>query len=653
MTREYWGAGDADKLVSHLQSKINRTTGQNSGSSTLYDVVSKASVRNEFAYYSNIITPQDAQSSLQYAGDMGELVKMNIPLARTYVRQFCSLITKERINIEAIVDINDVNPTQTAKIGKALANNLVDKQKIDLKQLKLAEKTCLSGISFLSCIWDENAGVLVTQNFDGSPVYSGDNKILVSSLHEVTFDYYNEDWDAQSWVVIAEPVNRYDLAAVYPDQAQAILNAPSVNESTMLSKQQLWTGSTYDSDTIYKYHFYHKRSPAVPSGRNICFVDGGVDNVLKDNVYNKDYLPINSVIFEQIDNTGLGYPFMSSLLPAQEMIDSTLSTIASNQSALGVNIVAYPEGQDMGVNDISKGLKFLPYKPMPIPNGGLPQSLQLSRVDGQFFQFSSTLQGLMQDISMLNSTMRGSPPPNVSSGAMAATLIATSMEFLTPASGAINLALERVLTYAIQNYQDFGNEAHLVEIVGDNNLAKIQAFKKEDISKISRIKLRRQSALMQTTSGRMALGESLLKNGIGDAKKFVNLVEGAPVDSLYSDNYDEEAAVKSEIDAIFEGKPIAPQLSQNHPKYIQAYKSLLDNPHFIVNSNLVGGVIDLMRERLKMESLLQQDSQLFTILRGQPPPAPVTNVQNPQGLAQQTPDYAAPSAPAQPLPIPV
>lgn len=663
--RKYWAADSVDKLVSYLIGQIRRTSESSGGYSTLYDITVKAGIRNMMSYYSPIMTSTDTYTSLGFSGDKGELVLMKVPLARTYVRQFVSLVTKDRLSFEALVDVKDQNPIDTAKLGKALANHMVEKNRLDDLRVNATEKAAVTGNAFYSVIWDPDAGEEYDADEEGNIIKTGENVFNVHPLWEVTYDF-NVDFNNLKWVCIAFKKNRWDLAAKYPDLESDILNAPDVNQALQLTQANLWRNTQQTTDFIYEYHFFHIPTPAVPQGRHVAFVSEKAVTI--DEEYDCNMLPFAPMIIEPLQDSGLGYPMFSSLLPTQEIIDATLSAITSNQLNVSGNIVLLPEGNSISPTQLSKGLKVLPYKPMNVPGGGKPEILSLNSVNSQFFQFAETCIGLLDQLSMINATLRGEPPSNVTSGAMAATLISSSMEFLSSASRANTMALERILTIGIKNYQKYATDAHLIEIVGADNLVRVKNFKSSGLRNINRIKLREQSPVMQTTAGRLAMADALMNKGLADASQYVNLVEGAPVDQIYEKDYDENAAVKREVESFLEGENIVPHILQNHPKFIQEYKRLLDNTPVAMRQQLTEQILTLIEEHLTLEQNLQANPLLFSMLRpgempqggmpqggmpqggmqqGAPPPEQAGF--GPQDVLQQELPTSEPASPAEPL----
>lgn len=654
---EYFAKKDALGLIAKANEHM-QMWGANTASSSVFTSVLSAYWRNIASYYSCLVNPDSWLTSLGYAGEQGELVKMAVPLAKTLIRQFVSLVTKQRLYAECLTDIDDSNPMLTARIGKAICNDIIEKQKLDEKMEKTAERVAVLGMSFVSSCWRTDKGYIHSINSgeeEGSEDtvnYSGGIHIETHDVQEVVYDWSIEDWENVPWVILKRISNRWDLVAQYPELRNEILGIPSVKEVRQSLPNFSFMSRYDDTDMIYVYEFYHKPTPALPYGRMTVW--GSEQTVFLDNAEYNPYecLPVVPFIFEKIQSTGLGYPMLSSLLPAQEMLDLGMSVIATNQQGFGVQSVLVPKGADIDVNDI-QGMNFITYTPANAEGGGKPEPLQLTATPQEIPNFIRMLEDYMGQLAMINSTLRGQPPANVTSGAMAATLSANAMEFLSSASKAMTLGFEKLLNISMKNYQKFANVEQLVDITGESMFAYTKAFKVEDIKSISKIKVRQQSAMMSTVAGRLQIADSMVQSQlITNPSKYIGIIEGAPIESLFDNELAENTAIQQEIDAILEGKNVIPAAWDNHPMFIQEYRKLLYNYEIRTNSKLMGTLTSLIEERANLE--MQMPPEIKALLRGQPMPQPQVAGSPPPGQAmqdlsnQQGAGIAAPAAPAQP-----
>jgi hypothetical protein len=162
--------------------------------------------------------------------------------------------------------------------------------------------------------------------------------------------------------------------------------------------------------------------------------------------------------------------------------------------------------------------------------------------------------------------------------------------------------------------------------------------------------------LLSSVAGRLQLSDSLIQAGlIKDPSKYFAILEGAPVQTLYEDSFDEQLVVQQEVDAIMDGRSVMPLITDNHPLFIKGYKKVLANPIVRVNSTITQTVIQLMTERIKMMDMIAQDpilSRAIAMQYDQPPPGASGGPQGgpPPGAAvsKMEADTASPADPAKP-----
>lgn len=657
----YWAAGEVNKLIGKVTSQ--RTLWATSQASTsVFTAVMASYWRNMSAYYAPLITPDTWTSALGFTGDQGEMVKMVVAAARTYIEQFVTLTTKQRLSFECLTDVTEANPLQMVRLGKAICNQVAERETIDFKVESAVERVAVCGTAFISSVWRSDKGYVYSRNDDASVNYSGDVHWRLHDFHEVVYDWSIEDWDEVPCATLYVAMNRYDLMANYPHLTQEIKSASSIRDELQGSPNLSFMSRYEDSDMVYVKEFYHRPTPALPNGRFVAYLNANC--VLTDYTNDQgDYMnpygtiPAHRFTFSKLIGTGLGYPMLSSLLPLNEMLDHEMSVIATNHAAFGVQSVLVPKGADIGVEDIAKGLNFISYTPQNAEGGGKPEALQLTATPPEVAQFTDRLEHWLEVVSKINATLRGAPPPNVTSGEMAATLSANALEFLSSASKAVTIGIEKLMNFSIQWYQKFADVEQVVQMVGQGEVASTKEFKAENITAIKRIKVRTQSPMMNTVAGRMQFADGLLQKGMVDAFKYYNIIEGAPIEDMFDSELSENLSVQQEIDALMEGRSVAPILTDNHPMFIRAYRKLLYNQHIRLNSQLTQHVLQMIEVRVTLEEQLQADPVLYQILRGQPspqsamPPPAGEQAANPETQAMQmpSPPVSDVSQPAQPI----
>jgi hypothetical protein len=617
----YFAKAEVDKLIDKCEAKINRwgATGSSAG---FFTSAIRAIYRNTYAYYAAMLEPQAWDSGIIFEGEKGELAKTIIPKARVLIRQYISLATKQRYSFDCVTDVGDSNPMMTARIGNSIVKSETDKHKIDLLAEKIVETCSVEGWCYCTNTWNTGSGEIWARADDqGNMLYSGGTDIELFTIQDVIFDWTKKNPQDLEWIIIRKKKNRWDLISQFPEMADAIRALPiaSFEQNTMPTTMQ--EQSEYNEDDVFIREFYHKPTPALPFGRMAIW--GNKDTVFFDKEENPyGCLPGVMFVFQPVKNTLIGYPMMSNLLVQQELFAAEMGTVATNHSAFGVQSVLCPRGSNISVNQIAAGMTFLDYTPANAEGGGEIKSLNLTNTPPEIFNFIQMLSSGLEEMSNINSTLRGQPPANVTSGAMAATLSANALEFIYSDTKGLTMGLETLLSMSIKNYQKFAKVDQVIDVIGEGNSSMAQDFKSEDITGIKQIKIRQGNPLLNTIAGRLQLGESilpLLQAGKNDAvTRYLGILEGAPVESLFESELSEGTAVSQEIEALQRGEQIAPLISDNHPMFIRAYQKLVYSPAVRKNGTLVQSLLALMMERLNLE--MQCPPELKAILRNLPMP---------------------------------
>lgn len=635
-SQEYFASSEAETLISECEKRIQNWS-SSAGDTGFMSSVVKAIWRNNAAYYASMLEAEAWDTSLISEGKKGELLRTIVPKARTLVRQHVSLATKQRYSFDVVTDVSDADPMRTAQIGNSIVKYDAEQQKIDLLAERIVETCDIEGWCFVTNTWDTGKGrIYGRMDDDGNMLYSGGNNYEMFTLCDVVFDWTKKRPEDLDWIIIRKKMNRWDLVAQFPEMRESIVGMPSADSEEMTTPSMRMSEGEQDLNTVYVREFYHRPTPALPFGRMTVYCNK--DSVLFDGENPYECIPGVMFLFQPIKNTLLGYPMMSNLLATQEMYTNEMSTIATNHAAFGVQSVLVPKGANISASQIAQGMTFIDYTPQNAEGGGKPEALQLTATPPEVFNFTNMLSATLEELSGINATLRGQPPANVTSGAMAATLSANALEFIYSDTKGLTIGLESLMSMSIKNYQKFASVEQIIDVIGEENTSSAQQFKAEDIQAIKQVKIRQGNPLLNTIAGRLQLGESilpLLQQGKNEAiNRYLGLLEGKPVEKMFASEISEETAVQLEIEALQRNEPVAPLISDNHPMYVRAYQKLLYNPGVRQNGMLTQTLLQLMQERQRLEMMCPPD--LKAMLRGQPMP----EMMPPPMVSEQPPSEA-------------
>ncbi len=568
MSRQtYWFSEDATTVAQRL-TEIHE--GWHKWSS---NPIMQAWARNASAYYSCVFEGSSWDTSLSFEGEQGELVKMQIPEARSLARQFISLATKQKLSFQAVAQRSGSDTIQDTRLGNAIANQVVDIQGLDQKGERLAEIAYVLGIAFIQTTWRTDKGRPHAVTETGDVMYDGDLDMSVRGPGSVFWDYTIEEWSDVEWAEVKVPKNRWSLIAQFPDLKDEIMALPSVRKGSAGSSD---TAGVLNEDMVHCFEAYHRPTPAMPQGRMLMYSDDRT--IYFDGANRYGTIPIEPMKPESIMGMGLGYPIFSNLLPAQEMMDHSFSAWATNEAAHAVKNVTVPRGAAISVEEI-QGMNWISFTPQNVTGGGRPEVLDLNKTSNETMKLGDVLRDRQVGLSNLNSALRGQPPAGVTSGAAIATLTTNALEFMTSFQKAYAQCLERSMMHAVNAYQKFCELPHMVNVVGKSLQSYAKEFVGKDLQAIRGFKLAIANPAMMTVAGRADIADKGMKTGlVKNMQQYFSILEGAPVQDLYKTELSENDLISSENNDLLDGTPVRAMSGDDHPVHAREHHAIMNDP---------------------------------------------------------------------------
>jgi len=629
LSNVYFAKDTPEKLMTHLKGIIDQWDSViKSGGSGLH----ASWQRNLNMYYANVLQ-NDESSALQLTGEQGELVKVYVPQARSINRQVITLVTKQRTAFDVIAESTDATTTSDTRVARALIDQVIRDQGLDVCCDRVAEHATLLGAGYWKVAWNPMKGRTTgaageQQGENRVPIfqYEGDIEITTPSQLDVIFDFTKEDWREQQWVLVRTIRNRYDLLAELPNIETELLSVDPAWKTLGSSQIDTLAGLTPDQNAnIVVWEFYHKDSPALPGGRTFFFTgDGGSKAAIHDGPNEYGDLPVEQFKAENLFKTGFGYPIFSNLVPLQELLDHSVSVQATNQAAFGVHNILSPDGNDMDIGDMVGGVRLCTYKPMTgVEGGGKPSVMQLLQTPPEVMQFGDLMKSHMQDVSNINGTLRGTPPPGATAGVAYATLSANAIEFLMGFSKNFYLALENTLMRAIRTYATFATEPRIVSLIGDTKQALAKTFTGKDLDPVRRITIRTANPATLTTGMRMEMAKDMIAMGVSDPKLYFQVATTGQIENLYEDELNLSQLIRQENENIKAGKPVVVMPDDDHAEHFKHHLPMTYNVEDRLNAPWMQAFLEHLDDH-KAEA-----AKLGIFLSGTPNGQPP---QQPQGM---------------------
>lgn len=623
MSDKYFAADEAKKTVDHLMAKSVEWF-RNIHTNRYLDKILKSWSAYHGVYYEN-------SHAISYGGEQGELVNLAINHYRNLAQHMLVMVTSSRPSFQARAVNTDRRSLVQAKLANGLLDYYMREKRLERHIKKAVEYAIAMGTGYVKMEWNSTKGEIYdylepdpdnikSYDEDGNPldaegnvltsypIYEGDVEFQSMSVLDVVFDSTKENPELHDWVLCRSFINKYDLAAKYPELKDEILQSKpkDYNQSRRLSI------STYDETVdIPVYEFFHKRSESLPDGRYIMYIENGT--VLVDSIMPYRTLPVFRIAPSDILGTPYGYTPMFDILPIQDAVNSLYSTIMTNQNAFGVQNILNPRGNDIKVNQLEGGLNFVEYN----AQAGKPEALNLTATPGEVFNFLAMLEKAMETISGINSVARGNPEKSLRAGNALALVQSQALQFISGLQQSYIQLLEDTSTGLIKMLQDFAKVPRIAAISGINNLTEMKEFKSDDIKDVSRIVVDVGNALMNSTAGRVEVAQNLLQMGlITSPEKYLMILNTGNLDYLTEGQMDELLQVKGENERLIQGEEVIALAIDKHSLHILEHRDVLADQTLRRDGDLVERTLRHIQEHIDL--LRNTDPDLLMLIQQQP-----------------------------------
>lgn len=599
------------------------------------------------AYYDNM----SYAHTVSFGGEQGELVNFPVNHYRNIAQHLLVMTTSSRPAMQA----RAVNTDYKSLIQTQLSNGILDyymrEKDLESRIKRAVEMAIVLGAGYIKMEWDARAGEmydyestaqkdengeilldengkpLETQDTE-KPLYEGDVKFTNMSPFDVVFDTYKEDND-HDWLICRTFKNKYDLAAKFPKLADKIIQLKT--KSDQLAFRWSTSFAAEETDEVPVYEFYHRKSEALPTGRYLLFL--AEDVVLFDGSMPYRDLPVVRIAPSEVMGTPYGYTPMFDLIPIQELINSTYSSIATNHNAFSVQNILVPEGSDITVNQLEGGLNVIKCNFAL----GKPESLNLTENKPEIYAFLDRLIKEMETISGVNSVARGNTSSELRSGTSLALVQSLALQFSSNLQHQYIKMIENVGTMLIKMLQDFAVTKRTVTILsGITNKTEVKEFSRDELSSISRVVVEVANPLSKTTSGKAQMASDLLQYGaIKDPGQYLSIVNTGNLEAGIEQVQNPILLARRENEKLVEGAQVIALGTDPHMQHINSHSSILDDPELRFDQALVKRVTDHILEHYNL--LQTVDPQLLQILN-QVPIQPVSeqNTPNPNATMDQS-----------------
>lgn len=625
MDNKYWAAESEENIGSEVIERFKKF-GQ-----YLSDTGDLQVIRKSYKTYYGSHEIKDISNSLK---------AIQVNNYASLIRNLHVMVTSSRPAWQPRAINSDLSAQASAELGNSLLEYYMREKDLENIINKATEYALVLKEGWVVCDWDVNAGDIISTDENEKPIFQGDIDVKVYHILDVARDIYKKGSDNNKWFIVRDYVNKYDLANTYEDLAEKIL---SISEDSDAIENELnqWNRlreKYYENDLIPVYKLYHDKTPTLPAGRLVTVVDK--DCVLFDGPlpYRKPY--VFKISATNKADLNIGHSYMSDLLPLQDAMNMTFSSIVTNMAANAVQNFQMPKGSGIKSNTLSDGMKILEYD----PKVGKIEPLDLLKTAPEVYNFTTMINDYMQLLSNVSSISRGEAPASMSGTAMAL-LQQNSIQFNNGLQLSHIKLLENVGTAIIELLKEFAEHPRMAIIVGKNKTPQLKAFSNKDLQGISGVIVDSANPLTKTSAGRVEIANQLLatQGMIKTPEQYLGVLTTGNLEPLYEFDRSRQYVTKAENEAMLEGKEVEVLLTDDHSIHVLEHSCILNNLSARKDPNIVAGVLKHIQEHIniaqtmspEMSAMLKQTS--FT-KAPQAPPQMQGNVEmNPNIGPDQTP----------------
>ncbi len=633
----YWASLEGPELGEKLYQKVEEyasdslVTGQHQRTARAYQ------------YYFGRSGNTHATSQVLRGGDQGELAEVRVNHSRSLVNTLLNLIVAPKLVWSPKAVNIDYQSLKDCEFAAAVLEYYWSERGVSRYAIQALEEALVFTEGFVWVQWDEAGGT------DFAPLEiapgqtemqkSGDISFQNVSTWDVIRDPTKKSWDTLDWIIVRVPRNRYSLAAKYPDQAEDIFRVES-----QLNVPDGAVASRIESDEIPCYYFYHKKTPAMPEGRQAVFLDGAC--VFTAEPLEGEEWPLYRVAAGETIGTPFGYSPYLEILGVQELYDSLQTSVASNQSTFGTQHIAMEQGSDVPLDTVASGMRVMYY-----PSGGKPPAaVNLTQTPAEIFTHMGNLKKEMELLFGLNSVVRGEPQSGELSGSALALLQSQALQQSSTIQGGFLRLVQGLGNCTVATIQRRATLPQKIALVGQNSsfLVEESDLSAESMSRIKRVQVEIGNPMAQTAAGRAEMAKELMQMKlIRTPEQYQQVLTTGQLKPLTQSLSNELLLIRAENEQLSRGEQPPAIVLDDHMLHAREHRALLANPEARKNPDIVRVTLAHIDEH---EQLFTTAPPLTLMMVGQTPPAASappgapTGGENPMG-SQPKPKQPGPPAP--------
>lgn len=603
--------------------------------------------------------------SVSRGGVEGELLNLPINEFRNIVDHVVGITTQDKLAFEPQPVNNDYTTAAQVTLAKGILGDYARNKDMDDVCENAAENGYIFGEGSVVKLFNENLGDLKFVDTSNQKIYrKGDIQFLEVNPTNLVRDIHIQQFKDNQWFVVRIFANKYDLAAQYPNKAKEICEK---SISSDWDNTRITSTRGEKSDLIPLFLAFHKKTSALPFGRQIFYLDS--DTWLEDGHLEYREFPVYTNMPSPVESINFGYSVAFDLLPCQQMLDIIDGGHATNLSNFLVTNIMVPDGCNLGVTDLIGSMNLLKYN----SQAGKPEALNLVLFPQEGPAFRAFVVQRMEVLAGLNAQVRGMTDETITSGYQSALQDLRAIKFNSRFAKSWALFCGKLASGVLYDLQDHPEDMRTGLVAGKANKSYLKEFYGKDVNMIDRVTVTLGSAYANTDAGRVEMAKDLIGSGlIEDPKQYIEVIETGTIDPLVEGPHRELMLIRQENDILSDGGVCKAIITDDHATHIIEHKNVVADPGLRLSNDPKAATVvkNTLTHIAEHEQLMMQMAKTRPILAGLlkqpvagppqgPPPPGKKPMPGKPGMPQQggikkppPPPPAPPPAPARPTPRP-
>lgn len=442
-------------------------------------------------------------------GDNGQLTLFTPNHYGNILNHMATLVSAKKPGLQGRAENGDADSIAQAKLADAVVDHFQRELDIEGKSRSMLIGCLTMREAWLWMRWNSSLGDDYAPDETGAIQKTGGFELSIHQPGDVIRDVTALDMDDPQWLMVRWHANKWDLIARFPEHRDEIL---SIHRNQSDPYRVEFQNSATDSDLIPVYQFYHKKTDALPNGRQCTLVSA--QGLLLDGPLAYDgHIPVIPMCPQKLYQTAFGYTPMFDLLSLQQILNALYSGMVTDSVAFAVRRILVPRGQPITATQLQQNLGVLYY------DGNLPKpELMNTQLDtGEKIAAIQAIEKLFGTLSGINDVVRGNAEnTGVKAASGLALLQAQALQYLSFLEFEYGRFWQRWGNLCLAILRERAQAPLMIAVAGKSRQSTLQSFTGNDIPNNYRVTVDLGNPVLKTAAGRQTVADNLLQvNGFG------------------------------------------------------------------------------------------------------------------------------------------